>query len=127
MEMFSNPRPVVEPFSMIRPMRLTMGGNSAFRPFRFSEMKLMVLAERSSCSMLACHLGWACLIPLTHADMFSPTSPVVELIASFSTFRFSPLPLKVDATVNVLLNVFNEGRKQARSDSVMVEGSMLPV
>ena len=125
--MFCNPCPVVMPFSVIRPMRFTMGGSSAFLPFRFSEMKLMVFAERSNCSIFACHLGWACLIPLIHAVKFRPTSPVVEPTASFSTATFSPFPLNADSIVSVLLNVFSEGRKQAKSDKVMVEGLILPV
>ena len=54
-------------------------------------------------------------------------SPVFEPTVSEGIFSDSPCPWKVEAMDRVLLNVLSEGSRQAMSDSVMVDGLMLPV
>ena len=121
------PVPLTKPFMWIFPKRVTTAGTSTCCPFRFSEMKLMVLSESLRSLMSASQVGSDSVRFLTHPSMLTSMSPVVELTKRSETSMSSPRPRKNAESSRVLLNVLNDGSRHARSDNVMVDGSMLPL
>ena len=90
-------------------------------------MKSKVFADKFSLLMFACHLGSRAVNSSTHPSMLTSMSPVVELMERLGTANFSPFPSMDDEMVSVLLNDLSDGRKHAMSESVMCDGSMLPL
>ena len=86
----------------------------------------MVCDDKSKLWMSANHDGFCCRKSLIIPVMFSPMSPVVELIFRLGTLSDSPFPLNSADSDRVLWKVFSEGNKQAKSARVIVEGLMLP-
>ena len=61
-----------------------------------------------------------------HPSRLMSMSPEVEVTNKLGTTSFSPLPSIEDEMDNVLLKVLSDGRKQLRSESVMLDDWMLP-
>ena len=125
--MVFKPVPLTIPFMWISPNLTSSSGTLAFSPFMFSEMKLMVCADRLRSLMSAVHTGFVCDSCFSHPLMFMLISPVFEPTFSVVTFSSSPLPLKAACTDSVLLKFFSAGTRQSKSESVISDGLMLPV
>ena len=125
--MVFKPVPLTTPFMWISPNLTSSSGTLAFSPFMFSEMKLMVCADKLRSLMSAVHTGFVCDSCCRHPLMFILISPVFEPTFSVVTFSSSPLPLKAAWSDSVLLKFFSAGTRQSRSDNVMTDGLMLPV
>ena len=108
------------------PKRVTMAGTSTWRPFRFSEMKLTVLSDSRRSLMSANQLGASCVRFFTQPSASMSMSPVVELTYRLVMSRSSPSPMNADSRDSVVLNVLSEGSRHAKSEGVIVDGSMLP-
>jgi len=59
--------------------------------------------------------------------MLMSMSPVVEVIRKSGMVSFSPCCTMDVDNDSVLLKVLSDGRKQARSESVIVDGAILPL
>lgn len=86
----------------------------------------MVLSESMSLLMLACHSGILVLNWSIHPSMLMSMSPVVEVSWKSGMVSLSPFPSMEEDSERVLLNVLSDGRKHAKSESVITDGLIFP-